>query len=65
MPPRDSMALSTRNTAIPAWYTKLRPRQQQVPRNPTDSVLRDQVQYKPKDHRPGMRALHADMEGAY
>ena len=37
MPPRDPHVPPTLSTAVPAWYTKLRPRA--VRPNPTDSVL--------------------------
>ena len=44
MPPRNPQVPPTLSTAaVPAWYTKLRPRA--VRPNPTDSVLRNQVGY--------------------
>ena len=68
MPPRDPQVPPTLSTAVPAWYTKLRPRA--VRTNPTDSVLRNQVGYtgpgertSPRDGRASQETSHRRARG--
>ena len=67
MLPRDPQVPATLSIAVPAWYTKLRPRA--VRPNPVDSVLRNQVGYiglREKTSRRDQRAvLKASLMDSY
>ena len=59
-PPRDPQVPST---AVPAWYTKLRPRG--VRPNPTDCVLRNQVGYAGPRERTSRRDGRTSQEASH
>ena len=63
MPPRDPQVPPMPSTAVPAWYTKLRP--QAVRPNPTDSVLRNQVGYTGPRERTSRRDGRASQEASH
>ena len=62
-PPRDPQVPPTLSTAVPAWYTKLRPRAVQL--NPRDSVLRNQVGYTGPRERTSRRDGCASTEASH
>ena len=62
-PPHDPQVPPMPSTAVPAWYTKLRPRA--IRPNPTDSVLRNQVGYTGPRERTSRRNGRASQEASH